>query len=221
MSKVRDLKAKIAELYEVPAEGQRLALTAGAADPALEDDAAVEPLAGKRIYMNPIPFEEMLGVAAGQAAAAGEAMAGALMGQLQEAAETDQALLESLQGVTYRVHFERPQDAAGQAAGKRVLVELDALASMEVVKQMVEVEMFGAVGAEPAFLVFQGTPVPPQLTLFHCGVEEGSTVQVVKEPPPTGESQLLAILAAATGQDTAALAAVAAAGGAQRVAAVH
>merc|ERR1711920_458624 len=100
------------------------------------------------------------------------------------------------------------------------LVELDALASMEVVKQMVEVEMFGAVGVEPAFLVFQGTPLPPHLTLFHCGVEEGSTIQVVKESPPTGESQLLAMLAAAVGQDVPAFAA-AAAGGTQRAAAVH
>merc|ERR1712087_972087 len=167
--------------------------------------------------MNPVPFEAMLGAAAGQA----EAMAGAFMGQLQEAAETDQALVESLQGVTYRVNFERPQDAGGQAAGKKVLVELDALANMEVVKQMVEVEMFGAVGAEPAFLVFQGTPLPPHLTLFHCGVEEGSTIQVVKEPPPTGESQLLAMLAAAGGQDSAGLAAATAAAGAQRAAAAH
>merc|ERR1719330_204476 len=170
--------------------------------------------------MNPVPLEDMFG-AAGPGDAAGEAMAEALMGQLQEAAETDQALLESLQGVTYHVNFERPQDAGGQAAGKKVRLELDALANMEIVKQMVEVEMFGAVGAEPAFLVFQGAPLPPHLTLYHCGVEEGSNVQVVKEPPPTGESQLLAMLAAAAGQDGAALAAVAAAGSAQQAAAVQ
>merc|ERR1719343_1748682 len=137
--------------------------------------------------MNPMSISEMLtaggGPSEGEQAAMAQALMGPLMGHLQEAAEANQAVLESLQGVAYHVTFERPQDAGGKAAGKKVRLQVDALAQMDVVQQMVEVEMFGEIGKEPAFLVFQGTPLPPHIMLFNAGIQEGSTVQVVKERP--------------------------------------
>jgi len=206
-SKVRDLKEKICELYEIVPEAQRLSLAAGTTEPALDDDASTETLAGKRVYMNPVPMEEMLGLGAALGGLGGPggppmdeeaqaAMAEMLMGTLQEAAEADQAVLESLQGVTYKVTFQRPQEAGGRAAGREVQLELDALASMELVQQLVEVELFGAVGAEPAHFVFEGMAVPPHATLYHAGIETGKVVIVSKDPPPAVEDQLMTLLAA-------------------------
>lgn len=184
-AKVRDLKAQIEDLYDVPAHSMKLSLAAEETAAALDDDSEVEALAGKRVYMNPAPISDMLGGLAGLAGGPeAQAALEAFMGVAREANETDQALLESLQGVTYKVTFERPQEAGGAAAGKRVQLEIDALAELEVVKQMVEVELFGAVGGEPACLVFQGMPLPLHATIFHCGIEEGSTVTVTKDPQP-------------------------------------
>lgn len=197
---VADLKAKIEELYDVPVHAQLLRQAGGPGageGPSLEDTVAVETLPS-RLYLYPTPMSMGLGAGLGgesspeeEAAMAG--MAEALMGAVQEAEEVDQALMESLQGVTYKVTFERPQEAGGQAAGKKVRLDLDALALVGDVQQMVEVEMFGEVGKEPAFLVFEGRLMPPPAPLFHVGIEDGKTVVVAKErPPPTEEDMLMA-----------------------------
>jgi len=201
--KVRDLKQAVEELYGVDAAAQRLSLTAATTDPALGDDAETEALAGKKIYMNPVPMEEMLGMGMGMGGdeEAEAAMAEAIMGQLAEAAEQNSALLESLQGVVYNVTFKRPQDAGGKVAGKELKLELDALATMDIVQQMVDVEMFGASPSdEPTFLVFEGTHLPHHATLFHAGVESGKTIIVSKDPPPNEEEQLMSLLAASAAE---------------------
>jgi len=197
---VRELKAKIEELYDVPQQMQRLSVGDTASDTALEEEMQVEALAGKRLYLNPA-VSEMLG-GLGLPAEAGralEGMAEAFMGAAREAQQTEEALRESLEGVTYKVTFERPQNSGGSAAGKKVQLDLDALAQVEVVQQMVEVELFGATGAEPAFLMFEGSPLPPFISLFHAGVVDGKTVVVSKERPPHPAEQLLGLLAAAGG----------------------
>lgn len=175
-AKVRELKAKIEDLYNISVGEQRLSLAAALSEPALDDDAEVEPLIGKKIYMNP----EVLPSHPGE-----EVFAQALMAR----AEEDQAVMESLQGVTYKVNFERPQEAGGNAAGKKVTLELDALADIDTVQQMVMVEM--GLGEEPAVLVFENRLMLPHLTLYQAGVEDGKTILVVKEAPPDEEQQQL------------------------------
>jgi len=119
-------------------------------------------------------------------------MAQMMFGAVAEAAEVDAALVQSLEGVTYNVTFERPRDAGGAAAGKSARLALDPLAYIADVQQMVEVELFGATDKEPVFLVVQGQLAPHHMTLFHAGVEDGSTVVVAKErPPPTEQDMLL------------------------------
>lgn len=192
---VKDLKAKIEELYDVPQQTQKLSLGSGTSDPALDDGWQAENLAGKRVYLNPVPLDVgFAGSPDQEEAYAG--MAAALFSAAQEAQQTDQALAESLRGVTYKVHFKRPQDAGGSAAGKQITLELDALALVGDVQQMVEVEMFGAVDTEPAYLVLEGAHLPPQIPLFHAGIEEGTTVLVAKERPLSEAEQLLTLLAA-------------------------
>lgn len=210
-AKVGELKAKIEDLYDVPQQLQRLSLGNGASDTPLESESQVEELAGKRVYLNPASLPDLmsrlpdlmqqagLGAPPPEAAAALKSMTEALMGAAQEAQQTDQALRESLQGVTYKVTFERPQDVGGSAAGKRISLDLDAVAQVQVVQQMVEVEMFGAIGAEPAFLLFQGMPLPPHISLYQLGIDDGKTVVVSKERPPNPAEQLLGMLAAVGG----------------------
>mmetsp|Transcript_41440 Transcript_41440/g.119368 ORF Transcript_41440/g.119368 Transcript_41440/m.119368 type:complete len:253 (+) Transcript_41440:56-814(+) len=183
---VADVKQQVETLYEVPAVAQSLSLESGASAAPLDDAEKVEPLCGKRLYLNPaasgaVVDEEGL-----------NDMAAMMMGAVAEAAQVDAALVQSLEGVTYNVTFERPQAAGGAAAGKKARLTLDPLAFVGDVQQMVEVELFGATDKEPAFLIVQGRLAPAHMTLFHAGVEDGSTVTVAKErPPPTEEEMML------------------------------
>jgi len=122
-----------------------------------------------------------------------------VMGVAREAQEADQAMQESLQGVKYKVNFERPREAGGKAGGAKIQMEFDALAKVEDVQRAVETKMFGSVGAEPAFLMFQGMPLPPPMTLFHAGIEDGKVVVVSKERPQFPGEQLLSMMMAAAG----------------------
>jgi len=199
---VADLKAKIEELYEVPRDMQSLTLSGGEPSseaPTLEDTVKAETLEGKRVYMN--PSREAL---AGEEAIAG--MAEMMMGAVQEMVQMDAAMVESLQGVMYKVWFERPADAGGVAAGKRIQLELDPLSLMSDVQRMVELELFGEAGKEPAFMVVNGTSVPPDISLFHARVEDGMTVIVAKERPPLTEEEM--ILQGLVGGDPSILAAL-------------
>merc|ERR1712160_216203 len=103
------------------------------------------------------------------------------------------AVEESLQGVSYRVNFERPADAGGSAAGKKLTLTFDAMALVADVQQIVEVEFFGSTDAEPAFLVFDNHLLPPHMPIHFGGIDDnGKTVVVAKErPPPTEDEQMM------------------------------
>jgi len=200
---VKELKAKIEELYEVPQQLQRLALGREASTAAaLEEASTCEGLLGQKVYMHPATMTDLMGSLpdmlqqAGLPAPPPEAQAALtrLTEAAQEAQQTNQALRESLEGVKYSVTFERPREAGGAAAGKRVVLQLDALAQLSVVQQLVEVELFGAAGKEPAFLLFGGLPLPSHASLFDLGIDDGKTVTVSKERPPHPAEQLLGLL---------------------------
>jgi len=184
-SSVAQLKEKIEELYEVPCALQKLCQSDGVNAQVLEDSLNVESFHGRRVYLLPeeLPMEQQEEMAA----------AALVMGGLRESMETAAAVEESLQGVQYKVYFERPADAGGKAAGRKVLITLDALTPVSEVQQLVEMELFGAVDVEPAFLVYEDRLMPDHLTLYHAGVDENrKTVVVAKErPPPTQEEQML------------------------------
>lgn len=190
---VAELKAKIEELYDVPLEAQLLS-TGSSADVAhlnaLEDAMPVERFATDKIYLFPSEaalsgaLEDEDDMPIGEDATnAMAAMTEGILAAAQEQMEVSAALEESLRGVTYRVIFHRPEAAGGAAAGKRVTLTLDALALVGDVQQMVELELFGRVGLEPAFLHFEGVSLPPHCTLFQAGIENGSTVEVLKDAP--------------------------------------
>lgn len=185
---VSDLRVKIEELYEVPQDSQLLARTDNAST-RLEGSVLVAELERQRVYLLPAPeasadAQEYL--ADEQAQLAGME---AFLGAAQEAMEMNAALEESMRGVTYNVHFYRPEDSGGAAAGKSVALSLDALSVIEDVQQIVELELFGAAGTEPAHLALEGRPLPPHVTLFQAGIDDGKVVQVLRNLPPQVDEQ--------------------------------
>ena len=118
-----------------------------------------------------------IGGAPGGAEAAGAAMLEALM----EAEQNQEALRNSLEGVMYKVTFQRPASAGGAAAGKSVQLELEPLLLAEEAQALAELELFGQAGREPVFMVYQGRPIPPQDSLFDAGIEDNSTIVLEKE----------------------------------------
>jgi hypothetical protein len=203
---VAQLKAQIMELYEVPGAMQKLSTSTAEDATAIEDSVKVESLAKGRIYLHPAPALDagpfdagmMGGLPTGEDQEAMAQMMGSLVGAAQESMEMGMALEESLRGVSYTVHFERPRDAGGAAAGRKVSLTLDALSLVSDIQQIVELELFGAAGKEPAFLLLDGASLPSHLPLHLAGVDEsGRTVTVAKEAPPlSGEEQMLAAMMA-------------------------
>mmetsp|Transcript_11086 Transcript_11086/g.25199 ORF Transcript_11086/g.25199 Transcript_11086/m.25199 type:complete len:350 (-) Transcript_11086:146-1195(-) len=210
---IADLKAQIDELYEVPRQMQRLSRTTDASGAPLEDDSRVDALGSPpRVHLQsilpgldalglgglPMPFGLGMGPMAPpnpeQQAAMRTSMQ-AMFGAAQESIEVQRVLEESLKDVTYQLYFQRPQSAGGSAAGKKVCLSVDALALLGDVLQMVELELFGSTGAELAYLVFQGQPLPPMVSVHHAGIVDGSTVEVAKEAPQlAGLDQLFGML---------------------------
>jgi hypothetical protein len=198
---IADLKAQIEELYDVPRQMQKLILPSQNSSEAINDTMPVSDLNGQRVHLLPMMAdpsasleEVMTSMQGGYAAPSPEeqaAMAEAFLGAAQETMEMRAALEESLKDVTYMVKFSRGRDCGGQAAGKEVTLPLSALALVGDVQQMVEIELFGAVGAEPAFLVLGGQPLPPDLPIHHVGIEDGVNVDVVLERPQSAEELLL------------------------------
>eukprot|EP00931_Biecheleriopsis_adriatica_P057830 TRINITY_DN34330_c0_g1_i1.p1 TRINITY_DN34330_c0_g1~~TRINITY_DN34330_c0_g1_i1.p1 ORF type:complete len:272 (-),score=70.54 TRINITY_DN34330_c0_g1_i1:57-842(-) len=193
-STVQKLKETIEELYDVPQPLQKLCLTADPSSEAVDDSMHVEALQ-RRIYLH--PNEGVM--EPGQAEA--EAMAEVMMASIQETVETSRAVEESLQGVMYTVHFQRPAEAGGEAAGKTVTLTLEALARASDVCQLVEAELFGRAGAEPAYLMFESQHLDPDMPLYYAGIEDGKTVQVVRDPPPEIPGDPMQLLMAMAQED--------------------
>jgi len=187
-----ELKVKIEELYEVPVQVQKLTRASDPSTPALEDNVKVETLEHQRVYLLPAMFTlGELGMPSPEQQSAFAGMAQAFLGPLQESMEVNAAMQESLKDVTYKVHFQRPREAGGRAAGKTITLNVDALALVGTVQEMVEVEFFGATGAEPTFLTLEGRLLPPYAPLHYASVEDGKTVTVAKERPPLNEQEQL------------------------------
>jgi len=180
---IAQLKETIEQLYELPKEAQRLSLGETPESPALEDSAKVETV-GRRVYLLPSENGGLAGLEDFGDDPMMAGMAEALMGAAQENMEVTAALEESLRGVMYKVTFKRPAEAGGAAAGREVKLELEALTLVGDAQQIVEVELFGGVDKEPAYLTFEGMPLPPHVALYQAGIEDGKTVVVSKERPP-------------------------------------
>eukprot|EP00933_Yihiella_yeosuensis_P080843 TRINITY_DN94358_c0_g1_i1.p1 TRINITY_DN94358_c0_g1~~TRINITY_DN94358_c0_g1_i1.p1 ORF type:complete len:263 (-),score=47.80 TRINITY_DN94358_c0_g1_i1:280-1068(-) len=189
-STVMHLKQQIEELYELPAESQKLSTSRDPEVAGLDDNNRINTLGSRQIYLHPQETE-----ATEEDQEAFNQLMGGFAAAMQETLATNAALAESLQGVLYTVHFQRPLDAGGIAAGKIVTLTFEAMALTGDIQGIVETELFGRIGAEPAYLFYNGEYLDPQVPLHFCGVDEdGKTVQVMRaEPPPQEQSDFPAI----------------------------
>lgn len=171
-AKVADVKARIAELYEIPEEQQRLQRTEDPRDPCLQDAASIGPMSLKPLYLLP----------ALAAVAPSEPDLDDIHLEMQDDASSDEeqeraAVLESLESVAYRVQVLL-DGALGPRKGSSssLYLTLAALALAGDVQALAEVDMLGVAGSRPLFLVFNGQALPPTIPLHIAGVRDGDTL---------------------------------------------
>jgi hypothetical protein len=173
---VAQVKNKIAELYGVPEEDQRLQLTPDEGDSALPDSLRLPEFLGQRsVHLLPagltssreLQEEEERSFRVYEAAAA-------------EQAAAQSAAMESLSSIEHRIRFVRPPGAGGKVREKAVWLTLGALTPMQQVYQKVQDEMDSD---HPLFLTFNGQLLPPEITLHFAGISDGDTVVAEWEPP--------------------------------------
>lgn len=99
-----------------------------------------------------------------------------------EHADEEQAVVESLRGVTYQLRVVRPEAAGGRAAGKRVELKLEALMLVGDAQTMSAAKLLGRfAGREPAYLSFAGQVLPPDMPLHFAGIGDGDTLLLVAD----------------------------------------
>lgn len=183
---VADVKLHLEEMYGMPVGMQRLQSSPELGGACFPDSMSVKVLAQQPFHL--LPAQEAHENFTASADLDDEGMRQAVeqgflrhQAAQQEEAEAFRAIEASLQGVSYKVRFLRPESAGGSAQGKSIFLTLDAMSLIGDVQVMVEMELFGSVGAERAILAFNGTPLPPHLPLHFAGVGDGDTVIVAAE----------------------------------------
>jgi len=179
-----ELKQQILELYGVPVEAQRLQCTPSPEDECLDDQAVVAHVLGTsaRVQSADVPLHLL------PSASWLDGVSSSLRRQQdasQAAADADEqrAFIESLRGVSYRLQIVRPEAAGGRAAGKRVELKLEALMLAGNAKAIAEAQLLGrASGREPAYLMFAGQVLPPEISLHFAGVADGDTLLLAANP---------------------------------------
>lgn len=162
-----EVKAKIAELYGIVVEAQKLQLTAARGDECFADTipAAWASRLGP-LHLLPVESSERQQIGEFQE-----------LQVLSEAQATVHAVVQSLHGVSYTIRVLRPKLVGGRAAGRSIELEVDALCLVGDLLAAVEAELFGhAVGTEPVVLRADGRDLPFDLPLHFAGVRDGDTV---------------------------------------------
>eukprot|EP00930_Biecheleria_cincta_P099109 TRINITY_DN90754_c0_g1_i1.p1 TRINITY_DN90754_c0_g1~~TRINITY_DN90754_c0_g1_i1.p1 ORF type:complete len:289 (-),score=63.19 TRINITY_DN90754_c0_g1_i1:192-1058(-) len=96
--------------------------------------------------------------------------------------DEEQAVVESLRGVTYHLRVVRPEAAGGRAAGKRIELKLEALMLVGDAQAISAAKLLGRfAGREPAYLSFAGQVLPPDLPLHFAGIGDGDTLLLLAD----------------------------------------
>lgn len=98
-------------------------------------------------------------------------------------ADEEQAMLESLRGVTYELRVVRPETAGGRAAGRCVKLKLKALMLVGDAQTISAAKLLGRFASrEPAHLSFAGQVLPSEMPLHFAGIGDGDTLFLVADP---------------------------------------
>lgn len=185
---IAEVKARIAALYEIPTQVQRIQRTADPGDPCLPDTAGIRDFARQPLYLLP---EQVVGKAPDALAEELDGIhldVGPDEGAEEEQMEAARAVAESLQGVTYNVTVIRPRDPMGAFKQASAKLRLEALAPVGNVQAMAEAEILGAkAGEKPWCLLLNGQALPPNVPIHFAGVGDGDTLIMVPGCPPCDE----------------------------------
>jgi len=180
---IGELKARIADLYEIPEEDQRLQRTKDPSDPCLSDAALIGEISRQPLYLLPL-------AAAGSTqpdlggihlemmhddVVSDEERESQFFETLEARNQEQAALVDSLENVTYRLHLvlEGTMDPKQKS---ELNLTLAALALAGDVQASAEVELFGAAGTSPFCLIFNGQPLPPDIPLHFAGIRDEDTL---------------------------------------------
>jgi len=178
---VAELKARIAALYEIPAQVQRLQRTGAPGDPCLPEKAMARDFARQPIYL--LPAQEAMQRPDGLSAAELDGIhidVDPEFGTEEEQMEAARVMAESLQGVSYKVNVIRPRDPMGAFKEASKNLKLDALALVGDVQVMAEAELACPKGGSQQWcLLHNGQALPPNMPIHFAGVGDGDTLIIV------------------------------------------
>jgi hypothetical protein len=166
---VAGLRQQIADLYGIPEAAQRLQRTPDLGGDRLRSTTPLEELVHQPIFLLPadVALEDTAMTCDRDHRKAAE----------QEHAAMVRGMMESLQGVKYKVHVVLPEGLGSETASRSL--SLDALARVGDVQIMLEMELTGAVGKLPMVMVFNQQALPPEIPLHFASVRDDSTLALV------------------------------------------
>lgn len=186
---IAELKARIADLYEVPKEEQRLQRTKDPNDHCLPDSARIGELGRQPVYLLPVaagsPAPDLSDIhleMVQDEEASDEERESQFFERLQAQEQQQAALVESLEKVTYGVHIVLDASLA-KGNVPPLHLTLAALAPVGSAQESAEVKFFGIAGERPFCIVFNGQPLPPNYPLHFAGVRDGDTLVLATGSP--------------------------------------
>lgn len=175
---IAELKARIAALYGIPVQAQRLQRTPGPRDQVLPDTAVIRQLARQPIYLLPQRQES-------QRDAIHQELEGIHLdvdrdyGAEEEQIEAAKAMA-ALEGVNYNLTVIRPKDPGGAFSEASIKLKVAALALLGDAQASVEAELVGPkLRDRPWMLLFNGQALPPNVPVHFIGIKDGDTLILV------------------------------------------
>jgi len=176
-STVGVLKNHLSALFGFPTESQVLRRSFDS--PPFEDNEALTCCDGDVLYLDPMvaPDNPIGGLMESLNGAMLE-LSGAMASAATEIAETDHALLESLQDVTYNLTFLMRASQPQRPEERRCQLELGALSRAQEIIEMLRLEL-DIHDDTPLVLEFAGQPIPPILQVHFAGLRDDDVVMIV------------------------------------------
>lgn len=178
------LRRRIADLYGLPVDAQRLQSTPDLGGTRIQDAVRIEDLAHQPVFLLPADLDvgdqetvdsdvsrRRLEMRAGRSRSDRKAEA-----EAEERVATARIVMESLKGVTYNLDVISAGAGVSDTSSRTMTFEATALVSdVHVALQM---DVIRCPSMVPMILVFNGKPVPPETPLHFAGVRDGDTLVV-------------------------------------------